>query len=399
MNLHKLLSVHDFERAALRRLPAILQRYVSAGTEDGLTLRANRDAFARLAFRPRGLANVEHRSTGVELWGRKYASPIGVSPMGALAICRFDCDLDIALAAARQQVPYVLSGLSCVALERMQEAGLDIWYQGYLPGDQERIGALIERLDAAQVKVLVITIDTAVGANREHNERVGFNIPFKLSPKLVLDGLLHPHWAVSVFLRTALAGGIPKFLNASADRGGFYITKAPPGGLREGRERLAWPHLAWIRARWRGKIVLKGVLHPQDAALAVAHGVDAVMVSNHGGRQLETGRAALDALPDIIDAVPSGFPVLIDGGFRRGTDVLKAIALGARMAFVGRPALYGAVAGGVEGCSRVLSILQTEIDRNMALLGVRSLSELTPDYLCSTPSGAAPGARRLALPV
>lgn len=385
MNPDKLLSLHDFERAAMRRLPAILQRYVGAGTEDGQTLRANREAFTRIALRPRGLTGVDNRSTGVELWGQQYASPVGISPMGALAICRYECDYDIATAAAQQSVPYILSGLSCVAMERMQEAGLDIWYQGYLPGDLGRIEALLKRLEAAGVKVLVITIDTAVGANREHNERAGFTIPFKLSPSLVLDGVLHPHWAVTVFLRTAFAGGVPRFLNASADQEGFSITASPPGGLREGRERLSWEHVTWIRDRWKGKIVLKGVLHPRDATLAASHGIDAVMVSNHGGRQLETGQAALEALPDIVNAVPKDFPVLIDGGFRRGTDVLKAIALGARMAFVGRPALYGAIVGGATGCARVLSILKTEIDRDMALLGVSRLTELNTDFLCRTP--------------
>lgn len=384
MKLDKFLSLHDFERAAMRRLPTILQRYVSAGTEDGTTLSANREAFGRIAFRPRGLTGVENRSTSTELWGRQYASPVGVSPMGALAICRYECDYDIAMAAAQQSVPYILSGLSCVAMERMQEAGLDVWYQGYLPGDLDRIDALIRRLEAAGIRVLVITIDTAVGANREHNERAGFTIPFKLSPKLVLDGILHPHWAIAVFMKTAFAGGVPKFLNASADKKGFYITEAPPGGLREGRERLTWEHIAWIRDRWKGKIVLKGVLHPLDAMLAVHHGMDAVMVSNHGGRQLETGQATLDALPDIVQAVPKGFPVLIDGGFRRGTDVLKAIALGARMVFIGRPALHGAIVEGAMGTAKVLTILKSEIDRNMALLGIGNLTELNTDFLCST---------------
>ena len=387
MRPQKFLSLQDFERAAMRKLPFILQRYVGAGTEDGRTLRANREAFARVALMPRGLTGVADRSTSVQLWGKQYTSPIGVSPMGALAICRYDCDFDIATAAAMESVPYVLSGLSCVAMERMQEAGLDVWYQGYLPGDLARIDSLIERLEAANIGVLVITIDTAVAANREHNERNGFSIPFKFTSKLALDGVLHPRWALTVLARTAISGRIPRFLNATADRAGFRITDEPPGGLREGRDRLCWEHIAWIRRRWRGKLVMKGVLHPSDAELAVSHGVDAIMVSNHGGRQLETDQATLDALPAIAKVVPKDVAIFVDGGFRRGTDVLKAISFGAQMAFIGRPALYGAIVGGAAGTARVLSLLKSEIDRNMALLGVNRLSDLDPGIVCrSNPS-------------
>ncbi|WP_454691983.1 alpha-hydroxy acid oxidase [Achromobacter aloeverae] len=381
MRLDRLLSVHDFERAALRRLPRILQNYVYAGTEDGATLRANRDAFARLALRPRGLTGVSARSQAVSLWGRDYDAPLGVSPMGALAICRYECDREIAAGAAAQKVPYILSGYSSVPVEQLQAAGLDVWYQGYLPGDVERIGALLKRLEAARVEVLVVTVDTAVGANREHNERAGFSIPFQFSARLLLDGILHPRWLASVFFKTLSRAGIPRFTNSSADPAGFRITEHPPGGFRNGRDALDWTHLEWIRAHWKGRIVLKGVIHPGDAERAVRLGLDGVMVSNHGGRQLECMQASLLALPHVVRAVPSDFPVFIDSGFRRGTDVFKALALGARMVFVGRPALYGAIVGGAAGTARVLSILKTELDRNMALSGCRVLAEVTSDLL------------------
>jgi L-lactate dehydrogenase (cytochrome) len=381
MRLDRLLSVRDFERAALRRLPRILRNYVYAGTEDGETLRANRSAFARFALRPRGLTGVAERSQKLSLWDRDYDAPLGVSPMGAVAICRYECDREIASGAAAQKVPYILSGYSSVPVEQLQAAGLDVWYQGYLPGDTEKIGALLKRLAAARVEVLVVTIDTAVGANREHNERVGFSIPFQFSMSLLLDGILHPRWLFSVFFKTIWRSGIPRFTNNSADPAGFRITEQPPGGFRNGRDALDWTHLEWIRARWKGRIVLKGVIHPGDAKRAVHLGLDAVMVSNHGGRQLECMQASLLALPHVVQSVPPDFPVFIDSGFRRGTDVLKALALGAHMVFVGRPALYGAIVGGAAGTARVLSILKAELDRNMALSGCRALADVRPDLL------------------
>ncbi len=381
MKLDRLLSVADFEKAARRRLPKAVLGYVEGGTEDCHTLRANRAAFDHVVFRPRGLTGVAGRTQKVELWGREYASPIGIAPMGVTAICHHECDVALASAAHRQQIPFILSGLSTVPMEKVQAAAPGIWYQGYIPGDIQRIGSLMKRLEAAHIKVLVVTIDTAVGANRENNERAGFTIPFKISPRLVLDGILHPAWSASVFGRTLMNGGIPRFTNVLADPQGFRITEEPSGGFRQGRDLLTWEHLRWMRDNWRGKLLVKGLVHPEDARLAVKHGMDGVIVSNHGGRQLDGAISALQALADVKSVVPPDFPVMIDSGFRRGTDVLKAIALGARLVFMGRPMLYGAAVAGTQGVSRVIDILRTEIDRNLALLGCSDIGALSPDWL------------------
>jgi L-lactate dehydrogenase (cytochrome) len=263
----------------------------------------------------------------------------------------------------------------------------------------ERISPLLDRLKRVGVDVLVVTIDTPVGANRENNERAGFTIPFKLGPRLMLDGLLHPRWSLTVFARTLLTSGVPRFTNVLADSSGFRMIDEPPGGYRQGRDLLTWEHLAWIRKRWPGKLVIKGVSHPADARLAVKHGLDGLIVSNHGGRQLDGAQSSLHALPGVVAAVPSKFPVMIDGGFRRGSDVLKAVALGARLVFVGRPMLYAATVAGEEGVSRAIEILRTEIDRDLALLGCPDLQHLSPDWLApsaftisTAPFGVRPSA-------
>lgn len=379
--MKRLLSVADFEAAALRLLPPAIRGYVAGGTEDGFTLRANRQAFDAWQFQPRGLMGVAQRVQAVELWGKRYASPIGIAPMGATSICSYLCDLHLARAAVGQGIPFVLSGLSNVPLERVQAEAPGIWYQGYIPGDFERIGQLMDRLKAAGVEVLVVTIDTPIGANRENNVRAGFTIPFQFSLRLFLDGLLHPRWSASVFAQTLLRDGVPRFTNVAADKHGFRITEEPPGGLRQGRDALTWEHLKYMRSMWRGKLLVKGVSHPQDARLTVEHGLDGVIVSNHGGRQLDGAMASLQALPNIVRVVPRDFPVMVDGGFRRGSDILKAVALGARLVFVGRPMLFGATVAGAAGVNRIIEIFKEEIDRNLGLLGCANLADLDTDYL------------------
>ncbi|CAB3672065.1 (S)-mandelate dehydrogenase [Achromobacter denitrificans] len=382
MNSKNLLSVADFERAAQSVLPRAVFGYVNGGTEDCLTLEANRSAFRSVQFRPRGLVGVADRTQAVELWGRRYRHPFGIAPMGVTAMCRHRCEWDLAKAASDAEIPFVLSGLSTLAMETVRKADADFWYQGYLPGDKEVIEPLMRRLRANGVNVLVVTIDTPLGANRENNQRNGFTIPFKFSRGLLWDGIRHPRWSANVFARTLLSDReIPRFCNVVADARGYRITEEPKGGLRGGRDRLDWSHLEWMREAWPGRIVLKGVAHPGDAQMAERIGLDGLIVSNHGGRQLDGAQGSLDALSDVVAAVASTFPVMIDGGFRRGTDILKAIALGARMVFMGRPFLYGASVAGQAGVTRIIDILGAEIDRNLGLLGCRDVTELGHDFI------------------
>ncbi len=387
LKLDRLLSVSDFEELARRRLPRCVYGYVRGGTEDEQSLRENRDAFSRVGFLPRGLNVVDKRVLSTSLFGREYAMPVGIAPTGLAGLVRHECDLELAGAASKAQVPFIISGSSSVPMERLEREAPGNWYQAYFPGDRERMDRVLGRLEHAGIETLVVTIDTCVAANRENNERLDFTIPFRMTPRLFLDGVLHPRWSLGVFLRTLRASGVPRFANLYEEIGP-PITQEPAHGFRTGRDRLCWDDMVWLRERWKGKLVLKGVMHPLDAVKAVEIGADGVIVSNHGGRQLDGTIAPLQALPHIVDAVPAEFPVMIDGGFRRGTDVLKALALGARMVFVGRATLYGAAVGGERGVCRVLSILASELDRDMALLGCahiaqvdRSLLKSRADYL------------------
>jgi len=211
----------------------------------------------------------------------------------------------------------------------------------------------------------------------ENNVRLDFRIPFSITPRLALDGLLHPRWTLGVFARTLLTSGVPRFANLYEEVGP-PITQEPAHGLRTGRDALTWDDMGWLRDRWRGRLILKGVMHPQDAQRAAMTGMDAIMVSNHGGRQLDATIAPIQALPSVIRAVPSTLPVFVDGGVRRGADVLKAVALGAKMVFTGRAPLYGVAVAGHAGARHALEILRAEIDRNMALLGCASLDDVGP---------------------
>jgi L-lactate dehydrogenase (cytochrome) len=378
--LHKLLSISDFEREAKRRLPKAIFEYVRGGTEDEVALVGNRAVFDQLVFRARGLRNVSARSQSVTVLGQTYASPFGFAPTGVNAIVCHDCDSKLAREVARSQLPYIISGASNVAIETLVKLAPHCWYQGYFPGDRTRIGNIADRLDAAGVKTIVVTIDTCVGANRENNQRNDFTIPFQLTGKLIGSGLMHPRWLLEVFAKTMFSTGTPRFVNMYETMGPS-ITENTTDGFRAGRDRLSWEDLKWLRDRWSGQLLVKGVMHPQDAELAAATGMDALIVSNHGGRQLDGAIAPLQALPDVVRSVPKTLPVLIDGGFRRGTDVLKAIALGAKLVFMGRPQLYGAAVAGTEGIAKVVDILRTEIDRDLALLGCKDLTEVTPDLL------------------
>ncbi|MBS0335619.1 MAG: alpha-hydroxy-acid oxidizing protein [Proteobacteria bacterium] len=384
MRVTAALSIADLAAAARRRLPPGIHGYVSGGSEDQASLAANRAAFARWRFLPRPLVDVSQRSQAVEVFGTTHASPVGIAPMGVSCLCCFDGDVAMARAAAAAGAPSVLSAASTVPLERVMAEAPGTWYQAYLPARTEVIGPLLERLKAAGVGVLVLTLDVQVASVRENELRNGFSLPLRFTPRLVLGGLMRPRWMVGTFGRTLLARGIPHFENFTAERGGPIITAAT-GDHRAGRAAMTWEEVRWIRERWPGRLVLKGILRAEDALKARQAGCDGVIVSNHGGRQLDGAIAPLDALPAIVAAVP-GWPVMLDGGIRRGTDVLKALALGARLVFVGRPAMYGLAVGGEAGVAHALGLLRREIDTDLALLGCPDVRLLSPEYLAPAPA-------------
>lgn len=377
--LRRMLSLHDFEAAARRILPKPLYAYVSGAVEDGQSERGNRQAYDDYGFRPKVLVDVSRRSTRCTVLGREYAAPVGVAPMGIAALTSYRGDVMLARAAAEAGVPCIMSGSSLIRLETVMDAAPGTWFQAYLPGDGAQIAALIERVAAAGVNTLVLTVDTPVAANRENNVRAGFSTPLRPGVGLAWQGVTHPRWLIGTFLRTLARHGMPHFENNYATRGAPILSG---NVLRDFSDRghLNWQHVAAIRKTWKGRMVLKGILHPDDARAARAHGMDAVIVSNHGGRQLDGSVSPLHALPAIVDAA-GGMDVMLDSGVRRGTDALKAMALGARCVFVGRPFNYAATVAGQRGVAHAIALIVEEIRRNMGLLGIIDLREVNQSLL------------------
>jgi len=381
MSLSDAYNIDDLRRMAQSRLPRVAWDYLERGAEDDLTMKANRKALERIAFRPRTLVDVSSRSLQHSLFGNTYTAPFGIAPTGAAGLYCHDADVALARAAAEAGVPFVLSTASFVAMERVaREAAGHKWFQLYMSKDRAAAERLVKRALAAGFEALVVTTDVPVGANREYNLRNGFAIPFRINARNVVDGVMHPRWLTGVFLKTLLSDGIPRFRNVDSEEGGRIVAK-DLSAFRARRDALDWSDIAWLRTIWPHKLLVKGILVAEDARLALANGADGVVVSNHGGRQLDGARAAIDALPEIVEAVGGKMAVLFDSGVRRGADIVKALALGADFVFFGRATLYGASVDGERGVARALEIMRSETDRVMALIGCGRVDDLGRDYL------------------
>ncbi len=374
-----LLALDDFEGCAQRRLPAMIYLYVAGAVETGTSLRRARAAYQNLALLPRMMRDVSGRSQQTELFGTTYASPFGIAPLGGAAFFAYRGDIVLAEAARLASIPMILSASSLIKLEDVHSENPDAWFQAYLAGDQDRIDRLVDRVAAAGFRTLVVTADTPMLGNREHNIRSGFSMPIRVTPKVVWQSAMHPRWLLGVLAQTFLRHGPPHFENMEAERGPAMMSQQ---ALRNttARDKLSWTHLQAIRRRWKGNLLVKGLLAPADVAMAREFGADGVVLSSHGGRQLDQTVAPLSVLPEIA-ATKGGMKIIIDSGIRRGTDVIKAIALGADFVLLGRPFLYAAALGGTAGVQHAIRLLQDEIDRDMALVGVSRLNELGLEFL------------------
>jgi len=377
--LRRILTLDDLQDAARRVIPRPIFGYVMGGAETNASLRANRAVWDEIAFVPKTLVDTSGRTQQTTLFGHSYSAPFGIAPMGGTAMAAYRGDLVLAGCAAQANVPMILSGASLTPLEQVRSAGPTAWFQAYLPGDAIAITKLVDRVARAGYDTFVLTVDVQVQANRENNLRSGFRVPLRPSVRLAWDSIMRPRWLFGMFLRTLLTDGMPHFENM-----GRRVPLISRTGQRESgrRDKLSWRHLELIRRLWKGRLVIKGILHQEDARIARESGADGVIVSNHGGRQLDGAVAPLRMLPDIA-AQAGGMVVMMDSGVRRGTDVLKALALGAQFVFLGRPFLYAAAIAGEPGVHHAIKLLQDEIDRDMALLGINVLTEMRRELLTS----------------
>jgi (S)-mandelate dehydrogenase len=378
-NLERAVTIADLRERAMHRVPGFVFEYVEGGSEDEFALRNNRDAFDALQFLPSTLVNTEGRHQRVTLFGKEVASPLIVGPTGGNGVLQPQGDLSLARAAAAAGVPFCLSTMSAVRLENVpDQAGGRLWMQLYVTHNRQSAEDIVARADAAGYEALVFTTDANVFGLREWDQR-NYVRPGAPTWRNKLELLRYPKWTWDVLLRH----GVPQLENlapfmppghASAIGGSTRIPKLFAA-------RITWEDVTWLRRIWPRKLIIKGVLSLEDAQRAADHGCDGIVLSNHGGRQLEHCVAGLDVLPQIAQAVGEKLTLIVDGGIRRGTDVLKAIALGADAVILGRAPLYGLAAGGEAGVRRALAILTTEIDRALGHLGCNSLSELSPALL------------------
>jgi (S)-mandelate dehydrogenase len=374
-----IVNIGDLRRLARRRLPRLLFDYIDGGAGDDSGVRRNRAAFDAYRLRPRYLVDVSARSLATRLWQWQFAAPFGIAPIGLVGLFRAGGELLLARAARDAGVPYVLSGASIATIEVVARVAPEhTWYQLY-PAREPRISLdMLRRASQAGLGALVLTVDLPVPAKRERDVRNGFDFAVRLSPSLLLDALAHPRWALEYLVRA----GLPAF--------GNWARYAPPGAsAREVADFFVghsfatqtWRDLEIYRREWPGKLVLKGIQHADDARRAVELGVDGLIVSNHGGRQLACLPAAIDVLPAVRAAVGNRVAVMVDGGILSGCDIAIALSLGAEFAFVGRAPTYGVAAAGLAGAARALEILGEELDLAMGQLGVTSVDQLRPELV------------------
>ena len=373
------LSIEELREVARRNVPAFAFEYVEGGAEDESTLRRNREAFDGWRFRPQTLVDTSERHLRTELFGRALEMPLVIAPTGLNGMLWPEGDVALARAAEACGIPFTLSTVSNVRLERVAAATADKpWMQLYVFNLKAITDDILARARAAGCGTLVFTVDANVFGGREWDQR-HFRAPGRLSARSLLDAAMHPRWVA----RTLLRHGMPRFENvadhlppeARSARAGVSVIP------QLFSPTITWDDVARLRDAWTGRLLVKGVMTAGDAGRAASLGCDGIVVSNHGGRQLDGCVSPLDVLPEIVQAVGERTTVLIDSGFRRGTDVLKALALGAHAVMLGRATLYGLAAGGEAGVVRALDILKAEMLRGLGLLGCRSIAELGPHLL------------------
>ena len=371
----------DLREMARRRLPKGLFEFMDRGNDDEVAMRDNIIALQRIKLKPRVLVDVSKRSQEISLFGKKQQMPVIVAPTGSTGLAWYEGEIALARAAAAHGIPFTLAASSMTAMERVAaEAGGTLWFQFYMWPDRALSHQLVARARDAGYEALVFTVDTPVAPGREYNLRNGFTIPFKFTRRNVVDVLTHPRWLLGVLTRYMVTTGMPRYQNFPAHTQ-TRITALPMGRSTASNDSISWDDVRQLRKLWPGKLIVKGVQHPQDAVMAADCGADAIVLSNHGGRVLDSTTAPILVLPQVVDAVGKRITVIVDSGFRRGGDVVKALALGADAVMLGRAPLHGTASAGERGALRALQIFRDEIDRVLALIGCPSVADLNPDYV------------------
>ena len=386
----RIRSVGEARRLAARRLPRSLFDFVDGGAEDEVTLRRNEAAFAAIELLPRPLAGSTARDQRLRLFGQEIAMPLVVGPTGLAGLLWPDGELATARAAAAAGVPYCLSHGSTCTIEALAATGAaPRWMQVFMFRDRGLTRSFTERARRAGYDALVLTTDNQALGNRERDARNGFSIPPRLTARTLLGMAARPGWLWRMRGRSDLS-----FANYTDAGGDLRTIASRMAALLD--PAASWHDVAWLRELWAGPLLLKGILHPDEARRAVALGIDGIVVSNHGGRQLDGGPASIDALPAVVAAVAGRIPVLVDGGVRRGVDIARALALGAKACLIGRPHLWGLAAAGEAGVAALLEVYRRELDRVMALCGWDSLDAIDGSALRGHDVAAQRGIARAA---
>lgn len=378
MNIDECINLDDLRKIAKKRVPKVIYDFIEGGVEDEAGLLRNEDAFRNRGLVPRYMIDVSSINQETELFGQTFSSPYGIAPTGGIGNYRHGGDLMLARAARDANIPFIMSGAATAKMEDMaREAPDHGWYQLYTAKDRSISEDQVRRAEALGISTLVITVDVPVGSNRERNKRNGFGRPLRLSLASKLDALRRPFW-----FKDYMTHGLAMLSNweayapagSSAHDVGEFVADQFPGPL-------TWSDIEHFRKMWPRKLVLKGIMRVDDAIRAADAGVDGLMVSNHGARQLDRAPSPLDVLPAIDAAVGDRMTLMLDGGIRRGADILIALCMGAKFVFMGRPTLYGVVAGGDAGAAKAVQIVRSEIETNMKQMGCPSLDQLGPDFL------------------
>jgi len=378
MNIESCINLDDLKGLAKKRIPKIVFDFIEGGVDDEDGLNRNEEAFRKRQLTPRYMVDISKLDQSTTLFGRTYSSAYGIAPTGGIGNFRRGADMMLAKAARDANIPFIMSGAATASMEEMAEVAPDHgWYQLYTAKDRSISNDQIRRAEALGISTLVVTVDVPVSPNRERNRRNGFSRPLKLSLRSKIDALRRPLW-----MKDYLRHGISMLENwkAYAPEGldamgvGEFVAKQVPTSL-------TWNDIETFRKLWPRTLVLKGVMRREDAIRAADIGVDGLIVSNHGARQLDRAPSPLDVLPSLDEAVGDRMTLMLDGGVRRGSDVLTALAMGAKFVFLGRPTLYGAIAGGQSGAAKAVHIVRDEMNKVMAQMGCPSLDQLGPEFL------------------